>query len=243
MITSVVITNNLEPSLLLKSVSHGFEGTRVLDNLDFVVAPGEFVAIIGESGGGKTTLLNLIAGLDQAQSGSITLFGQHLEQLDDAQRTRLRGQKVGFVFQAYHLLLHLKAWQNVALPLLLNGSDSQSAKVKASQMLEQLGLGHRIDSPIPLLSGGEQQRVALARALIHRPALILADEPTGNLDPASARPALELLQSHSRDLGAAVVMVTHSQQAALIADRRLELRSGKLSPLGQLQNFDRKQAT
>jgi putative ABC transport system ATP-binding protein len=189
---------------------------------------GEFIALIGESGGGKSTLLNLIAGLDDPNEGSITLGGQNLQELNEAQRTELRRTKIGFVFQAFHLLNHLNTWQNIALPLLLNGTEAKQAQQRALAACEQLGLGHRALAPVPQLSGGEQQRVALARALIHKPSLVLADEPTGNLDPGNAQPALALLREQCAQSGTTVLMVTHSTQAASFADRVLKLQQGRL---------------
>jgi putative ABC transport system ATP-binding protein len=199
-----------------------------LRQLELQADKGEFIALIGESGGGKSTLLNLIAGLDDPSEGSITLDGEVLQSLNEAQRTQLRRTKIGFVFQAFHLLNHLSTWQNIALPLLLNGTEAQQAKQRALTACEQLGLSHRADAQVPQLSGGEQQRVALARALIHNPSLVLADEPTGNLDPGNAQPALALLREHCSKSGATVLMVTHSVQAASFADRTLRLQQGRL---------------
>jgi putative ABC transport system ATP-binding protein len=199
-----------------------------LRNLELQANEGEFIALIGESGGGKSTLLNLIAGLDDPTEGSITLDGENLQLLNEAQRTQLRRTKIGFVFQAFHLLNHLNTWQNIALPLLLNGTEAKQAKKRALIACEQLGLSHRAQAQVPQLSGGEQQRVALARALIHNPSLVLADEPTGNLDPGNAQPALALLREHCSKSGATVLMVTHSVQAASFADRTLRLQQGRL---------------
>jgi putative ABC transport system ATP-binding protein len=199
-----------------------------LRHLELQANQGEFIALIGESGGGKSTLLNLIAGLDDPTEGSIVLDGEHLQSLNEAQRTQLRRTKIGFVFQAFHLLNHLSTWQNIALPLLLNGTNAKQAQERALAACDQLGLLHRAQAPVPQLSGGEQQRVALARALIHNPSLVLADEPTGNLDPGNAQPALALLREHCLESGATVLMVTHSVQAASFADRTLRLQQGRL---------------
>lgn len=212
----------------LKSVGRQFGQRWVLKDLSFAVEAGEFVAIVGESGCGKSTLLNVLAGLDPPNCGEIWVGNQRIDNMDEAQRTILRAQKIGFVFQAFHLLNHLNAWQNVALPLLLANQPIYKAQVQAEQLLTSLGLAHCLNASIPTLSGGEQQRVALARALVHRPALVLADEPTGNLDPASALPALELLKAQAKDHQAAVLMVTHSEQAAAIADRVVHLKNGQL---------------
>ena len=202
--------------------------TPVLDNLDLEVKAGEFIAIIGESGGGKSTLLNLIAGLDRPNEGEIRFQDKPYSTMSDEQLTTLRRTGIGFVFQAFHLLAHLNAWQNVALPMLLAGVDPVTAATRAQELLRQLGLSDRADGFPPQLSGGEQQRVALARALANRPALVLADEPTGNLDPLSAAPALQGLREACSATGSAVIMVTHSVQAAQCADRTLSLRRGQL---------------
>jgi putative ABC transport system ATP-binding protein len=171
-------------------------------------------------------LLNLIAGLDCADSGSVLLDGRAIEQLDDNAATRLRRQKLGFVFQAFHVLPHLTLAQNVALPLLLNDLPAAGAL----DMLAAVGLGGRGDDFPRDLSGGELQRVAIARALVHRPTLILADEPTGNLDPATAHEVLGLFRAQSKATGAATIMVTHSEAAAAVADRVLVLSDGGLHP-------------
>ena len=200
----------------------------VLNNLSLQINAGEFVAIIGESGGGKSTLLNLIAGLDRPNAGEIRFQEKSYSAMSEDQLTTLRRTGIGFVFQAFHLLAHLNAWQNVALPLLLAGIDPAIAHQRAHELLKQLRLQDRAAGFPPQLSGGEQQRVALARALANRPALVLADEPTGNLDPSSAAPALEGLREACSATGSAVIMVTHSIQAAQCADRVLSLRGGKL---------------
>ncbi len=201
----------------------------VLKNIDLTVHAGQFVAILGESGGGKSTLLNLIAALDRPDEGQISIAGTNTLTLTQAQATELRRAKIGFVFQAFHLLNHLSAWQNVALPLLLAGAPQGSSQARARELLDQLGLGKRSDAQPAQLSGGEQQRVALARALIHSPALLLADEPTGNLDPVSARPALELIRQQCATRQTAVVMVTHSESAARLADATYRLENGCLT--------------
>ena len=194
----------------------------VFSNVSLDVAPGEFVAIVGESGVGKSTLLNCMAGLDSWDEGSVTLHGEVLATLTDDQRALLRRRHVGFVFQAFHVLPHLDVMQNVALPLLLLGQPDD-ARVQA--MLDAVGLaglGRRLPQQ---LSGGQLQRVAIARALVHRPSLLLADEPTGNLDPGTAARVMDALIAQTRDHGASLVLVTHSQAAAGRADRVLYLRS------------------
>ena len=185
---------------------------------------------MGESGTGKSTLLNLVAGLDTADAGQIRITGTDLAGLGDDARTTLRLTAIGFVFQAFHILPHLTLAQNIALPLALAHHDAAPALAAADAMLAKVGLpGRGADYPAQL-SGGELQRIAIARALIHRPALILADEPTGNLDPETAARILALLQSAVRASGAAAVIVTHSDRAAAIADRTLVLSAAGLAP-------------
>ena len=219
------------PLLSLKGLRKSVPGGRVLfEGLDLALAPGEFVAVMGESGVGKSTLLNLIAGLDLADAGSAVIEGVALERLDDDGRTRLRRDRIGFVFQAFHILPHLTLAQNVALPLALQRRPAAEALARARAMLEAVGLGGRGDAPPSELSGGELQRVAIARALVHRPALILADEPTGNLDPETAARVLALFPAQVRESGAAVLLVTHSDLAAAAADRVLTLSPAGLTP-------------
>lgn len=213
-------SNLLEVRGLAKSVP----GPRILfRDLELVAGAGEVVAILGESGVGKSTLLNLLAGLDQADAGAIRIEGVDLGLLDEAARTRIRRERIGFVFQAFHILPYLTLRQNVALPLALVSSDARAAAARADAMLDAVGLGGRGEGYARDLSGGELQRVAIARALVHRPALVLADEPTGNLDPDTAARVLALFGAASRDHGAAVVLVTHSEGTAGIADRVLVL--------------------
>jgi|APTNR8051073442_1049403.scaffolds.fasta_scaffold14409_2 putative ABC transport system ATP-binding protein len=202
---------------------------RVLfDHLALRVDAGECVAIVGESGSGKSTLLNCIAGLEPVDAGAIHVGPSRIDQLDDDAMARLRRSHYGFVFQAFHILPHLSLLQNVALPLWLLGTTEAEAAQRARTMLGRVGLGARADDPPQQLSGGELQRVAIARALVHRPHLVLADEPTGNLDPGRATEVLDLLLGQIRDSRAAGVMVTHSRSAAARADRVLELRADGL---------------
>ncbi|MBY9063621.1 ABC transporter ATP-binding protein [Sphingomonas yunnanensis] len=201
---------------------------RLFHSLDLQVAAGELVAIIGESGVGKSTLLNILAGLDDADAGSVSIGGTVLGSLDETARTRLRRERVGFVFQAFHILPYLTLLQNVALPLALTSPDGAAAKACAAEMLSAVGLADRGEGYARDLSGGELQRVAIARALVHRPALILADEPTGNLDPDTATRVLALFAGAVREHGAAGVMVTHSDASAAVADRVLTLRADGL---------------
>lgn len=215
----------MSPSVLsLSALRKSVPGGRVLfEGLNLEVAPGEIVAIMGESGVGKSTLLNLIAGLDQADSGGVAIDGVTLETLDDDGRTRMRRDRIGFVFQAFHILPHLTLAQNVALPLVLQNLDGTEATARATTILDSIGLPGRAGDRPSQLSGGELQRVALARALVHRPALVLADEPTGNLDPETAARILDLFVTEVRSSGAAAILVTHSERAAAVADRTLNL--------------------
>ena len=209
--------------LELANLSKSYGARPVLTGLSHRFQPGQFVAIMGESGVGKSTLLNLIAGLDAPDAGQVIVDGVSISALDDDAATRLRRTRMGFIFQAFHVLPHLSLRQNVALPLLLNREPAG----RADAMLEAVGLGGRGDDFPRQLSGGELQRVAIARALVHRPALLLADEPTGNLDPDTAAGILQLLRAEIRHSGAGAIMVTHSHAAAAMADQVLQLtRSG-----------------
>ena len=200
----------------------------LFEGLALQVEAGECVAIVGESGSGKSTLLNCIAGLEAIDGGTIRVGDTPIERLDDDAMARLRRSHFGFVFQAFHILPHLDLLQNVALPLWLLGTAEADAARRAREMLARVGLGARATDPPQQLSGGELQRVAIARALVHRPHLVLADEPTGNLDPGRASEVLDLLLGQIRDSRAAGVMVTHSRSAAARADRVLELRADGL---------------
>ena len=194
--------------------------TWVFRQASVAIAAGEFVAIVGESGVGKSTLLNCMAGLDSSDEGEIALMGHDLGGLKDDARALLRRQHVGFVFQAFHVLPHLDVAQNVGLPLLLLGQPDEA---RVELLLEAVGLGGLGNRLPQQLSGGQLQRVAIARALVHRPAVLLADEPTGNLDPATAAKTMDTLIAQTRSSGASLVLVTHSETAASRADRRLRL--------------------
>ena len=207
-------------SLVLTRLGKHYGTVPVFSGVSLTVAAGEFVAIVGESGVGKSTLLNCMAGLDSWDSGQVQLDGVDLAQLNDDQKARLRREKIGFVFQAFHLLPHLSVAQNVALPLMLLG---QLDNTRVQTMLAAVGLSGLGERLPQQLSGGQLQRVAIARALIHRPSLLLADEPTGNLDPGTATRVMEALIAQTREHGAALVLVTHSQAAAAQADRVLTL--------------------
>lgn len=192
-------------------------------DLNLSVAAGEQLALQGASGVGKSTLLNLMAGLDQPDEGRMLFKDQDLAKMGNAERLALRRTAFGFVFQAFHLMPHLNALQNVMVPCLLAGMPSAQAKSRAERLLSELGLAAATQAFPAVLSGGEQQRVALARALVHEPEAVLADEPTGNLDPETANQALNLLCRRCREQGAALVMVTHSAEAAERLDRRFVL--------------------
>ncbi len=209
--------------LEIENISRHFNARPVLQDVSLRLAPGDYVAIVGESGVGKSTLLNLIAGLDRPDGGRLVLDGSDYSTLDEDALTHLRRDKLGFVFQAFHVLPHLTVRQNVALPLWLQGVDGLAADGPAQQLLDAVGLGERAGSWPRELSGGEMQRVAIALALVHRPRLVLADEPTGNLDPANGAKVLALLGERIREAGAIGILVTHSLEAAATADRVLRL--------------------
>ena len=213
------------PTLHLDALTKRYGNTHVFSNVTLDVTPGEFVAIVGESGVGKSTLLNCMAGLDSWDSGSVHLEGIELGPLNDDGRALLRREKVGFVFQAFHVLPHLDVAQNVALPLLLLGTPDMD---RVQTMLESVGLGGLGQRLPQQLSGGQLQRVAIARALVHSPRLILADEPTGNLDPTTATLVMDALVAQCRKHGASLVLVTHSQAATHRADRVLRLTTDGL---------------
>ena len=219
--------------LVLQGVSKTYPGAAsrtVLAGIDLAQASGEYVAIMGESGVGKSTLLNLIAGLEHPDAGSIMFNGQELSALPDDAATLLRRRAMGFVFQAFHVLPHLSVAQNVTLPLLLNGVGRSQIRERVAAILAAVGLAGREESLSRELSGGELQRVAIARAIVHRPSLLLIDEPTGNLDSDTAGKILRLLRDQLRASGAAGILVTHSLAAARTADRILLLTGTGLQP-------------
>ena len=209
--------------LTIHKLCKRFGTSAVFSHVSLELRPGEFVALLGESGVGKSTLLNCIAGLETVDSGRVLIAGQDLATLDEAARARLRREHLGFVFQAFHVLPHLSVAENVALPLLLLGRRGAATQARVAALLQAVGLdglGARLPAQ---LSGGQLQRVAIARAVAHAPGLILADEPTGNLDPATAARVLTLLRTQVHETGAACLLVTHSAAAAALADRVLRL--------------------
>ena len=216
------------PLLVAQGLAKSYGSTKVFRGIHLQLEAGELVALLGESGSGKSTLLNCLAGLDEVDQGSIQLAGADLTRMDEGQRALLRRAKLGFVFQAFHVLPHLSVADNIGLPLLLL---QRPDKARVQQMLEAVGLGD-LGARLPRqLSGGQLQRVAIARALVHRPALLLADEPTGNLDARNAQAVLDLLLAQVREQGSACLLVTHSEKAAARADRCLLMtESGLIEP-------------
>ncbi len=209
-----------------KTVSSGGEPLTILHPLTTTIRKGQFVAIVGPSGSGKSTLLGLLAGLDAPTTGSVVIDGVDITTLDEDSLARLRGEKIGFVFQFFHLIPSLTAYENVVVPMEIAGAPN--AKRRADALLEEVGLTGRAHHYPSQLSGGEQQRVALARALANDPPIVLADEPTGNLDSTNGRHILELLRTVHRSRGATLVLVTHDSELAAIADERLVLRDGRV---------------
>ena len=229
----------LDAVLSIRALTKSYAGPRsraVFRGVDLDLGPGDYVAIMGESGVGKSTLLNLAAGLDRADGGTIELDGVELSAQDDDALTLTRRRAMGFVFQAFHVLPYLSVADNVALPLALLGTPSAAADARVAAMLASVGLGDRAAAMPRELSGGELQRVAIARALVHRPRLVLADEPTGNLDPDSAQQVLQLLRDCVKANEAAGILVTHSHAAAATADRTLILTRDGLKEVGSDSN-------
>ncbi|ELZ3955189.1 ABC transporter ATP-binding protein [Cronobacter sakazakii] len=220
--------NILEVHHLNKSVGQGEHALSILTGVELVVKPGQSIALVGESGSGKSTLLAILAGLDDGTSGEVRLLGEPLHQMDEEARARLRARDVGFVFQSFMLIPTLNALENVELPAMLRGETGKASRQQALALLEQLGLGKRLDHLPAQLSGGEQQRVALARAFNGRPAVLFADEPTGNLDRLTGDRIADLLFSLNRDSGTTLILVTHDPELAARCDRTLRLRDGKL---------------
>jgi putative ABC transport system ATP-binding protein len=221
---AIVETHNLS-----KIYGAGEVAVTALDRVSISVEPGEFVAVMGPSGCGKSTLLHLLGGLDSASDGSVLVDGQDLAGMKDEDLTRLRRRKIGFVFQFFNLIPVLTALENVALPITLDGAKQAQARTRAGEWLTRLGMAERMDHRPDQLSGGQQQRVAIARALVADPDLILADEPTGNLDTHAGDEIAETLRQVSKQWGRAVVMVTHDPRIAAYADRIIFLKDGKVN--------------
>ena len=220
----------LEARGLAKTYREGRLDTPVFDGLELSVRRGETVAIIGASGAGKSTLLHLLGGLDTPTAGEVFVAGQPMARLGDAERGRLRNRALGFIYQFHHLLPEFTALENVMLPLLVRGTPARDAEKPARELLDAVGIGHRIGHKPGELSGGERQRCAVARALVTQPAAVLGDEPTGNLDEHSAAVVFELLLELNRACGTALVLVTHDRRLAQRLDRVLELKGGRLQP-------------
>jgi len=225
---SNVTTPVLAASSLTKAFNEGKNKLTVLHELDLSVAKGEFVSIIGSSGSGKSTLLHVLGGLDLPTSGEVRVHGEVLNTMSETQRGDVRNQSLGFVYQFHHLLPEFDAVENVAMPLLFRRTTGvEAARAQAVDLLQKVGLGHRLTHKPGELSGGERQRVALARALVTKPAIVLADEPTGNLDRRTATDILALLADLRRDLGMALLVVTHDEALAGAADRILHMQDGR----------------
>jgi putative ABC transport system ATP-binding protein len=214
---------------LCRSFSEGAGVHRVLDRVDASIDAGEIVAIVGRSGSGKSTLLNIVSGIDRADSGEVAIGGRTVTSMQEPERTLFRRAHLGFVYQFFNLIPSLDVEENVRLALELNGIRGTAARERSATILNEVGLGDRLHSAVDRLSGGEQQRVAIARALAHQPAVLLADEPTGNLDEETASQVLRVLLSSSKSRGTTLIIVTHDAWLARSADRILELHEGKLA--------------
>lgn len=225
------MTSDLKPFLCLSDLTKTYlEGeTRriILDHATLEVPQGQFLAILGKSGSGKTTFLNVVSGIDKADSGQVCLDGLCLTDLSESERTLFRRQKIGFIFQFFNLIPTLTVWENLILPLDLNGLNNNGGRERAADLLDAVGLIERKNVYPDRLSGGEQQRVAIARALVHDPLIVLADEPTGNLDEETGKAVMTLLDRLTRSMGKNIILATHSQEAAAYADRRVYLHDGR----------------
>ncbi len=209
--------------------TEGPNDVEVLSSINLQIDRGERIAIVGASGSGKSTLLHLLGGLDLPTTGSVWVDGQELSRMSDKKRGLIRNQYLGFVYQFHHLLPEFTAVENVAMPLLIRGDDTKQAKAKASELLEEIGLGHRLEHRPIELSGGERQRAAIARALVTEPNVVLADEPTGNLDENTAHGVFDMMMSLNQRVGTALVMVTHDTSLASKMDKQYHLELGRLS--------------
>jgi lipoprotein-releasing system ATP-binding protein len=225
------MNNVLEARGINKSYRDGAQVTQVLQQVELDVPVGKMVAIVGSSGSGKSTLLHILGTLDQADSGSLLLAGQQVAKLSANAKAALRNDKLGFIYQFHHLLMDFTALENVAMPLRIRGLAGKDAEQQASALLEKVGLAHRLKHKPSELSGGERQRVAIARALVTKPALVLADEPTGNLDQHTAEAIYQLLRQLNRDFKTSFVVVTHDRQLAGRLDQQYLMTDGKLEPL------------
>ncbi|GDY25856.1 lipoprotein-releasing ABC transporter ATP-binding protein LolD [Agarivorans sp. Toyoura001] len=228
---------NAQPVLVAKNIcktyQDGSQFTEVLHGVDFSVYPGEAVAIVGSSGSGKSTLLHILGGLDEANEGEVSIDKQRIDGLTSKQLAKLRNQKLGFIYQFHHLLGEFSAIENVAMPLLIAGKPKKVAYGKAKSLLERVGLGHRLTHRPAELSGGERQRTAIARALVNEPSLVLADEPTGNLDSHSTESIYQLILELNRDLNTAFVVVTHDLALAAKFSRQAYMQDGNFVAKGE----------
>ena len=222
------MSNFLQCNDIRKTYREGSLDTEVLKGVSFKIEKGELVAIIGTSGSGKSTLLHILGALDDASDGSVSFLGQDLASLSSNKQAKLRNQHLGFVYQFHHLLSDFSALENVAMPLLIGGEKPAKAKQEAQRLLDKVGLSHRVDHRPSELSGGERQRVAIARALVNKPALVLADEPTGNLDHNTALSIYDLMRELNREYDTAFLVVTHDGELAGKMDRQLHMQDGLL---------------
>lgn len=222
------MSNVLTATQICKSYRDGQQVTQVLHGADLRIERGDMLAIVGSSGSGKSTLLHILGTLDKADSGQLSILGNDIAKLSVAQKARLRNEQLGFIYQFHHLLMDFTALENVAMPLLIRGLKAAEANRRAMTMLERVGLSHRVSHRPAELSGGERQRVAIARALVSEPALVLADEPTGNLDQHTAETVYQLLRSLNRELGTSFIVVTHDLALASKLDSYQLMRDGHL---------------
>ncbi|MFB9216931.1 lipoprotein-releasing ABC transporter ATP-binding protein LolD [Vibrio sinaloensis] len=227
------MSNLLQCQNICKTYHEGTLDTQVLKGVSFELKKGELASIIGSSGSGKSTLLHILGALDDASEGQVSFLGQDLAQLSSNKQAKLRNQHLGFVYQFHHLLADFSALENVAMPLLIGGVATSEAKAKAQALLDKVGLSHRVDHRPAELSGGERQRVAIARALVNNPDLVLADEPTGNLDHKTALSIYDLMRELNQESGTAFLVVTHDGELASKMDRQLHMQDGLLLNVGE----------